>query len=339
MQGNSVYRVRANVNGSQTTAGLVPLWDIVIQNFDNITATQGANAYLSDYLILDNEGGAYAVGPATGIADIELFFVPLPAKLPSWTDASTGAFTTANDGRNDVQVIFRILDADASGGYGGELDTGQVCIQTMTIDRFDLTEDVTEGATVMNTAIGQPAYRGYDLLASTDFDFGTAGQVTIGPVNTTTGFTTEISYLEPGDGTGVYNAGDATDDFPVAWEADTIYMCEVSVSAPTAGDEDQPVDVIQVGIDPPSWENFVLNSVTRGDSTMHNIGMPKSGTPQTYVTFLKSDSVSLSGDDKFKRLRPRLQILNAPGLVFNGQATNNDAFTVHGITIKEVTIE
>jgi len=338
MEGNAVYRVRANVNGSQTTAGLVPLWDVIVQNFDNISGTQGANAYLSDNLVLDNEGGAYAVGPTTGISNIEMFFVPLPAKCPAWNDATTGAWTATNDARNDVQIIFRILDADATGGYGGELDNGQVCVQTMTIDRFNLTEDVVEGATVMDLAINQTNFRGHDLLSSTNFNWATAGQVTIGPKNATAGFTTEISYLEPGDGVGVYDTGTATDDFPVVWEASTIYMCEVSVSAPSAAAEDQPVDVIQVGIDPPSWENFVLNSVTRGDSTMHNIGMPKSGTPQTYTTFLKSDRVSFTTNAKFRNLRPRLQILNADGLAFNGQTLNQDAFTVHGITVKKVTI-
>jgi hypothetical protein len=338
MAGNSVYRVRANVNSTQTTAGAVPLWDIVIQNFDNITATQGANAYLADYLYLDNVGGAYAVGPATGIDNIELYFVPLAAKCPAWTDVATGAFSTANDARNDVQLIFRILDADNTGGFGGESDFGQICMQTLLIERFNLTEQVAEGDTVMDIAIGQPAYRGYDLLGSTSFNWTTAGQVTIGP--TDGNFETEISYLEPGDGDhlGVGGSGSAVDDYPFVWEADTIYMTEVSVSAPSAAAEDQPVDVIQVGMDPPTWENVMLNSVTRGDATMHNIGMPKAGTPQTYVSFFRSGPVTISGVPDFERLRPRLQILNATPLVFNGQAQNNDPYTVHGITVKKVTV-
>ena len=345
MAANSVYRVRANMNGSQTDHWQVPMWDIIIQNFDNNTGTQGANAFLTDYWFVSNEGGANAVGPASGITGVELYFVPLPAKLPSWMDATTGAFTPANDPRNDVQIVFRILDPDDYyGGYDGWLTRhGQICLQTMTIDRFDLDTAVTEGETVMDLAINATNYRGEDLLDSSTFDWGTAGELTFGP--TDGNFETELSYLQPGDGDhmGVGGSGAADDDFPIVWEDDTIYMVEMSVSAPTVDDEAQPNDVIQVGMDPPTWECFMLNSVTRGDSTMHNIGMPKSGTPQTYVSFFNSHQVSLSALDDFKRLRPRVQVLNTTNLSFGGpdykpRPQNTANMTIHGITVKKVTI-
>jgi hypothetical protein len=123
---NSVYHIRADVNGTQTTAGLVPLWDVIIQNFDNLTGANGAYAYFADYYFLDNEGGAYAVGPATGISRVDMYFAPLPAKLASWNDESAGAFTATNDAMNDMQMIFRVLDADESAQYGGELDVGHL---------------------------------------------------------------------------------------------------------------------------------------------------------------------------------------------------------------------
>lgn len=341
MANNSVYQVRATMNGSQTTVGAVPLWDIVIQNYDSVTGTQGANAYLADYLFLDNENGAYAVGPSTGISGVELYFVPLAAKLPSWQDSSTGAFSTANDAKNDIQLVFRMLDASNT-GYGGELDFGQVCVQTLAIERFDLDQNVTEGATVMNLAINNTNYSGTTLTSMTSYNWATAGQVTISP---TGGTPTDVAQVFPGDGDNLASGGSGAidDDFPITWEADTIYMVEMSVSAPTSGDESQPVDVIQVGIDPPSWENFMLNTVTRGDGTMHNIGMPKSGTAQTYVTFFKSDRVSMTTAD-FKRLRPRVQILDSSALSFGNasgvpQTTNTGAFTIHGITVKKVTIQ
>jgi hypothetical protein len=334
MEGNSVYRIRTTMNSSQTTAGLVPLWDVIVQNFDG--ATQGAYAYLADFLILDNEGGAYAVGPTGGISGVDIYFVPLPVNLPSWNDPSTGAFATVNDDKNDIQLIFRVLDADETANYGGELDTGQICIDTLTIERIPIA-DVVEGATVLDLAMNETNYRGYDLVGSTDFDWTTvADQVTIGP--TDGNFETEISYIEPGDGDIYDPGGEAEDDFPIVWEADTIYMIEMDVSAPAASDETDPVDVIQVAMDPPTWENFVLNSVTRGDTTMHNLGMPKSGSTQTYVTFLNSPNVSLTGVADFKRLRPRVQILNSTALSYDQQANNTGSFTIHGITVKKVTI-
>ena len=339
MQGNSVYRVRANVNGSQTTPGLVPLWDVIIQNFDGNTGLSGANAYIADYYFLDNEGGANAVGPSVGLTGIDLYFVPLPALLPSWNDPSTGAWTTANDGRNDVQMIFRVLDADATAGYGGELDVGQVCISTIMIDRFDLLTAVTEGDTVMDLALNQTNYRGEDLLGETAFDWGTAGELTFGPSDGN--YELEITSVQPGDGDhlGVGGSGAADDDFPIVWEDDTIYMVEMDVSAPTAADELDPNDVIQVGMGGPSWECFMLKLVTRGDSTMHNIGLPKSGAAQTYVTFFNGHAASLSAQSDFVRLAPRVLMLNSEPLAFNGQTQNTADMTIHGITVKKVTIQ
>jgi len=339
MAANSVYRIRANMNGTQTTVGLVPLWDMIVQNYDNNNALAGANAYLADFFLLDNEGGAYGIGLAGGIDVAEFYFVPLPALFPSWNDPSTGAFIAGNEGRNDIQLIFRVLDA-ANTGYGGELDTGQLCISGLTVDRFDLINDVSVvGAPVMDLAVNQTNYRGYDLLSATNFNWSTPGQLTLGPADGN--FELEITYLEPGDGDhpGTGGTGSGEDDFPIAWEADTIYMVEMDVSAPTAGDETDPVDVIQLCMDPPTWEDFVLNSVTRGGTGMHNIGMPKAGTPQTYVTFLSSDQVSKSLVPDFRRLRPRVQILNSPALVFDGRTQNTGDFTIHGITVSKVTIQ
>lgn len=333
MEANSVYRIRTTMNSTQTTAGLVPLWDIIIQNFDGVD--QGAYAYLADYLILDNEGGAYAVGPAGGITGVDIYYAPLPVNLDSWNDASTGAFIPANDAMNDIQLIFRILDADASANYGGEVDEGQICIDTMAIDRYDI-GGIARGDTVLDEPMSQPAYRGRDLTGATDFDWDTAGQVTIGPADGN--FETEISYIEPGDGDIYDVGGEAEDDFPIVWEADKIYMIEMEVSAPTPTDEDEPVDVIQLCVDPPTWENFFLSSVTRGGTGMHNIGMPKSGSTQTYVAFFRSDAVSLTGVADFKRLRPRVQVLNEnTSLNYDGHTQNTGSFTIHDITATEVT--
>ena len=343
MSGNSVYRIRANMNGSQTATGHVPLWDIVVQNFDSVEGLSGANAYFTDYLFLDNEGGANAIGPAVGLDSVELYFVPLPAKCPAWNDPSTGAFTPANDARNDFQIVFRILDADQTGGYGGEFDMGQICIQTLTIDRFDLTDDVTEGETVMDLPINTTNFSAHDILGTTAFDFDTPNQVTIGPADGN--FELEISRLVPGDELhrAVGTFGEIEDDYPIPWRSETIYMIEVDISAPTANDEDQPVDMIQVGMDPPTYEVFMQNTVTRGDGSMHNIGMPKSGVPQTYVSFFNSHQQSLSTEDEFKRLRPRVQVLNSTVFSFGNaswipQTKNTGDFTVHDIRVKTVTV-
>ena len=71
---------------------------------------------------------------------------------------------------------------------------------------------------------------------------------------------------------------------------------------------------------------------------MHNLGMPKSGTPQTYVTIFNGHQASLSAQADFVRLAPRVQILDSEALAFNGQAQNTADMTIHGITVKKVTI-
>ena len=340
---HSVYRIRATMNSNQDKSYALPFWDIIIDNFDDLGQTfDGANAYVTDSLFLSNEGGASAPGDGFGIADFEMWFAPLPVNCQSWRDSLTGAHSPANDPRNDAQIIFRILNVTTS-GYGGPLAFGQVCMQTMSIDRFDLNE-IIEGETVMDLAINNTNYRGHDVLGSTTFDFDTPGQITIGP--TDGNFELEISLLEPGDGDhiGVGGTGAADDDFPIVWESDQLYMIEMQVSAPTAADEVNPPDVIQIGMDPPSWEVFMLNSVTRGDGSMHNIGMPKFGSPQTYTAFYYSHQASLSSLDDFRRLRPRVQVINTDNFSF-GDATykprtqNTGELTIHGLTIKKVSVD
>lgn len=340
---NAVYRIRATMNGSQTTVGLVPLWDVIIQNYDNLTGTQGAYSYYADYYFLDKEGGAYAVGPTTGISDVEFFFVPMSAQMAAWNDDATGAFTTENDPKNDAQIIYRMLDADASANYGGELDLGEVCMKTILIERFDIDSDITRGTLAMDPAtltMTEAHYFALGLTDQSDIDWTTVpGQVTMGMKSTFSGV--EIISLTPGEdfsgGHDIYGDGNPETLFPIAWEADTIYMVELEVSAPTVGDEDQPVDIMQITVDPPTWENFMVNAVTRGDSTMHNLTMPKNGTPEPYVAFFSSDQVSKSGVDKFKRLRPSFRVLNGDALLYSGQTESDGKFTIHDLTVTRVT--
>jgi hypothetical protein len=212
---NTVYRLRAKLTSDQTTAGLNPLWDVVI---DNYGTTNGANAYGGDYLFLDNEGGANAPGSlGRGDAGFEVWFTPLPVATPQW---ATDGTSTAADPDNDMRVIFRVLDA-ANSGYGGELDLGKLCLTELQIDKFDL-DEMTEAATVFDApTITQATSADASKFSASGFasNISWAGNaVTITPTDATEGYGIELAKIEPGDTTADLNAGTGlADNWSIAW--------------------------------------------------------------------------------------------------------------------------
>jgi hypothetical protein len=323
---NAVYQVQMEVTGSQTTAGLGPLWDVIIDNLSDDGFTSGGNVYFYDALFLDNEGGANAA--SLGRTAFEVWFTPPSVNLASWRDLSTGAFSTANEPHNDMRFQFRVLDGDAASGYGGELDLGQICLGGVVVYRYDI-GDVVAGAAVYNDAITDANVYQHALLGQTAFSFD-AGGLTVGPSGSDWG--TDISYVEPGD--GVFT--DPTDDYPIPWNtADQLYMLEVNMKAADAASAASPPDVIQIGVDVGTNELIQLNGITAGGRGLNKIGTPQE-TSGTFVAFFYSHTPSLTTAADYKRFRPRIQILNSTDLSFEGQTTTTGDIVVESWSIKPV---
>jgi hypothetical protein len=333
LEDNSIYQFLLSVNSNQTTAGLVPLWDIIIDNIGD-DGMSGSNTYYYDALFLDNEGGANAAKAPTatfGRNDFECWFMPISIQTAAWTDGSTGAFTTGNDEDNDVRFQFRVLDGDASSGYGGELDLGQICLETLQVTRYSL-NDMQMGTELFSesnlTAANTDAS---DLASRTSFTFD-SGNLTFGPADGSE-WALDIASVVPGDG----DFTDRSDDYPVDWVDGQLLLLEVDLSAPSSGNAASPPDVIQIGFDTPTNELIVLNTITAGGKGLNLLGTPQAGGPETFLALYYTHSETLSTASGVDRVRPRVQVICSDDLNFEGQADNAGDITMHGWTVTEVT--
>jgi len=332
---NAVYRIRLTMTTDQTTPGLVPLWDMILENLNTNPASGGAvingdDVYLADYFFLDNLGSANAIkGPATGLNQFDMWYAPSALLTPQWQSVTTGAFQPALDANNDFRLHFRLLDSD-SAGIGGQFDAGTVCMTNISINRFDYSRLYTSGNADVYTL--NPIISGIsgvnvdDLLphlgitngAGSNRDFSTA-PLTLTPADPA-GWLVEITSIKPGDTIKPnpsqieYGDGSSTlDNFPVDWQNNTLYQLLVDASAPDAAGETNGPDCIRLGFDTQTIEEFADSYMLSGYNA---IGMPKQTTsvvpngPQTYTAFFYGHNRSLSTVPQVARLAWRIDIIN-----------------------------
>jgi hypothetical protein len=205
----------------------------------------------------------------------------------------------------------------------------------------DIVEDATvyEESTLTDAGSGGNVTGGGVMPNATTVDFA-GGNVTMSPTSGS-GWDVEVLALTPGDtsvdlGTGVGVA----DNWPIPWEADTLYMVQMEVSAPDALGESSPIDILQLGFDVPTTELIYLNGINRGVSTMKDVGMPKQtstvGGTQTYTNLFYSHSVTLSTVNNLDGIRPRVLGINSGALTWDGDADNLGGFTIHSWSVKKV---
>jgi hypothetical protein len=341
---DSVWRVRMTVVSNQTTVGDTPFWDIVIDNFrveDELGQTMnGPNGFGGDYMFLDNVGGANAAA-SFGRSDFQVWYAPAAFQTDQWSD---GALTEAVDPYNDMRVAFRVMDVDGA-GINAEADFGNLCITSMSIDRFDI-GSMEVGDEVYASDITSAEWTIADILNSTLIRYNGDGSATISPSNPVLGWWDSIIDITPGD--TIFNpmTGEgATDNFPVPWESDTLYMVTANMSVPDDGiSVTHPPDVIRLGMDSPQTELIGLSLTTPGlaDETLtDHYGMPGVDA-QPFVSFFYSHSVSRAdaGEPPISNshlLRPRMDILNAQAIVLGGVVQNTGSVIVHDCKVEKVT--
>jgi len=338
------------VNGSNSTAGTVPFWDLVIDNYDDgQSPAKGENLYGMDTMCLDNEHGANAAlnRPTTDGTDYHVWWTPAAVKTAAWNDASTGVFN-AYAASKDGRMKFRVLDVNNNGGITADSDYGTLCLTDLEITRFDL------DSMQMVTA---NLYDNHDLTASNftvipfinstvDFSGGGAGVCTV-KANTNANPDqdgTRVEYLKIYSGPNIENPNYGNPDsflasYPVPWDSDSLYQLTIDLSAPSDNDANHSYDVFWLSMDSPSNEIIMESFVTAGAG---RCAMPKSGDPQTYMAFYWSAKQTLSDITQFRRLRPRLNVGNNMGLVWGdvgGVASNTGAMTIHNMKVHKVRFE
>jgi hypothetical protein len=350
---NSVWETRVTVTTDQTTPRAAPCWMMVYDNF----GTGASDEYGGEHFFLDNEASTNSPIDGVGRHNFKYFMMPVQMQTPQFSDDVNGYFNPLLDATNDFRIILRIFDiAVTGGGYGAELDSGNICFGDLTVVRHDLSDmsvvqtlmDVDAGfvdALSDNTQAGSAQID--DIFGESSVAFA-SGVATISPVGTNWSDPGTATTFRPGDKT--VNFGSATgvengDNWPLAWDAETIYYIEYELSAPDATAESDPPDVIRVGADVLTGElafdnRLVPNTpdLSAGFNT-RGLSSPRAGTPQKYacVWYSHSETSSSIQPDDGNRMRPRLDILCTTSLQPLGRATNTGAVRVHSCTVQQVT--
>jgi len=318
---NAVYRIRLSMNSTQTSPNAGPLWDMIIEN-QTPTGSAGAFAYGADYWFLDNYGGANAVkGPSVGRDTFDIWWTPACVSQAAWQSA---AFATAQDAQNDMRLQFRTIDV-ASATYNAGNDSGTICISNIDIARQDIANLMSSATVYTDDNLTASNWRSTPAVSSssTTSTFS-GGELTVEP---TSSWSDEIIAIEPGDTN--FSTGNLADNYPFAWDGDTLYKMEVVMRAPDAASEAHPPDFIILRMDTASNELFMESYVVMN---MDRAAMPKQ-TAGTYVGFFYSHNASLATDAELKRLRAHLALGALSGI---SAFTNDGGVVIESIVVKKI---
>jgi len=354
---NAVYHIRMKMNGSQTTVGHTPFWDVNVSNYLDQTgktpAWRGLDAYGCDSWYLDNRGGANAViAKAAPGTSFHVWFTPSAVATTSW-NADNGIFNASVGAERDAYVFWRVMDVDSTSGITASLDSGSLCMTDMAIERFDLgsmqfvsndyAPSLTQG--IVYNANGTTTDAGgtmgaHGFYTNSTFTF-TNGTIICQPNPDATAVSNgDLITVFPKDGfTGHFDNDPLVPAcYPVTWKDDTLYQVTMDLSAPNANSQTNPCDVFFIGADVPTNE-LIYDSYTCAAKNV--CGMPKT-TVQTYMAFFWSHKATVDTNTNNKRIRPRFQMGNNAGLQFTMDATpgtiipSQGGITINSIKINEV---
>lgn len=330
---NSVYKIRMAVTSNSTQVHTVPLWSFYVENYGSqAEGWPGSNAYSMQVYYLDNEQGANAAA-SYGRSVFYYYFTPSAVQTAQWNDATNGAFTSQYDANNDPRLHFRVLDANANIVAQNRL--GTLCMSQMTVDRFDI-GDVTRGTELYNQTTFTAA-NGYVKNYGSTVTYN--GYANIAP--TGGNWTVEVATLGPGDSDGFnLESANITDNWPVAWESDKLWLYEASISAPTSTDAANPPDIVALRIDTPTYEIFADNQM-QALTYLGQQGMPKT-TAATYSMFFYTQTMTASTIANYDAFRPMVEITCHTALAQQTatlpyRSTNTGAVRVHSMKVTEVT--
>lgn len=341
----SVWRIRMEVDSTQTTEGKVPLWGVLIENAHDMgDGVYGPFGYFGDYLFLDNMGGANAAG-TVGRTAFEVWFTPPAVQTAQWNDPDDGALATVNDGINDMRVIFRVMDND-SAGINAQNDEGMICIENMRIDRYELDTLVVDEVVFQADSITSATFSATSLPADASNLAWTDGLIRARPSNPAVGWDNAVVQVFPGDEYADLSTGDGvTDNWPIPWEANTLYQVISHWSATGETEQAYPPDFMRLGMDTPTNEVLAYCCTTPGmgnpyaDPARLPPGMPRYDSQgQPYTMFMYSHSVTTGGIPNTNRLRALCDVLNTDYVVLGGATPNTGGVRFHDLTVRTIRV-
>lgn len=325
---NNLYRVRMTMSSSQSAGAAQPLWSLTFINSDEAaTNAQGANAHGGDFWVLGQSGGANAVGTAAGRTVYDVYYAPIQTAVAGWQTFLNDA---ANADEGDLRMFFRMFDipATATGDYGADSDEGEICIATMTVDRFPV-DSLVDGAEVYGDTDMTDGWAFIELVpnATSFADSGTDVLMTPGSA---------------GWGGDAFTAIDTTPDgFPIQIEADTLYRMDVTVAAENAAAAGNGPEYIRMLM-------FTESSELFADYFMLNrAGSGATDADVVYSSYFYSHNVTLEANDGgtpgdpsddvlFDGLKPAMQIGSLQG---ESLGSNDGGLLIKSVSVTKVTAQ
>jgi len=326
LKDNTLYRVRANMNTTQTTVGQIPFWRLSYIN-DKTSGPTFQN-YGGQRFFLSGSGGAAGIGTPNGRSQFEVWIAPNPVSTAQWRDPSTGAFAPLYAGFEDFKLSFVMFDSNNS--IGSNTDSGTICLSSITVESVPAPSLIGSGTTVYSTP-----------LNSTDHKFVNLGGTNTG--NFVSG-TAEMTLQEPtssGQSQGFVLQPNGTDNnglYPITWEGDVLYSLEADLRLKTP-DTGDPVQLITLVFNQPTTEQISDDYSWRGNAGYMTKCASPTTTAATYRNFWYSNNVStvaglINGADG-QRFQWLVQLFNNGALNLNrgGDTTVVDAVRVIKYTV------
>jgi len=326
---NTVYRIRARIQGTQTSAETTQFFDFVLGNFDG--STQGLNLFGADFMFFDNTGGANAplYKPSTNGTTYEMYWAPSCVNNANY-NAST-VWNTSNAENRKMLLAFRVLDINNFTALTADNDFGRLCLNDFTVDALPTSKMSLQQVWASPTTLTASNFHAASIFGAVTYETDKIrmSQQNVGGNNSAT---LDFGGAFPGDGTIDYgNMSSLSDNYPVPWEANTLYQIGYSYSAVDSGSAAAPFDALWVGMDCPSNEMIVISYVTSQEGLA---AMPKTGTPQEYVAFIYGHTVTTSGVPEFAFFRPRSEWANSPSII---ESANSGSMYLHSARVSKVT--
>jgi hypothetical protein len=330
---NAVYDIKMSMTSTNATPGHTPFWDVSLDNNNNDGT--GPNLYGADQFFLDNETGANAA--IATAKDFHIVWTPLAMSTNQFKGEGTFTGTEtlfSTDHATDAggRFIFRVMDLYLNGTSGilANQQYGTVCIVGFTINRYNMTLMTKQGATLydnhgFNTTSGSAGcVTPVALVANAlTLDYS-GGMINVTP--TVAGQTAAYTTIYPGDTVNVFSGlpadvANQADNYPVAYDPNSIYRIQVSLAAPDASSQTNPADVFWIMADSPTQEVIMQSFVT---SHIGACAMPKTGTPQIYTAFYHTNFGSNTAiNPGWKRFRPIFTVCNLASLSGPGNHTGS----------------
>jgi hypothetical protein len=249
---------------------------------------------------------------------------------------------------------FRVMDAWNGGkaGFRADIQSGTICLQELTVNKYDITTGVhVTAAGIWNKpttpalasgsgATGDPYVAGNfcmsELAPGTTAVSVSNGAIVIGPKAGVgiDGKSTMYTSFFPGDTHNDYgNASTQTDNFPIATTVGTIYRMTYTVAAVDANSALNPPDCFYINADTPTNEVISMNFVT---SNLGACAMPKT-VAANYVSFYHSNFATDSSTVEWKAFRPIFIVCNMTSLGGSGN-NNSGSIKITGIKVDKVTL-